>query len=148
MPGRFATAVLPLLAVLGTVSPAGPPADSGGGGEDRLTLTVARTGVPGRDGTYELRCHPSGGSHREPGRACAHLDGATVWGRGPFAPVPPDSVCTGQYGGPATAHVTGTWAGRPVDARFSRTDGCEMARWDALVPFLPATAGAYAGPVM
>lgn len=43
------------------------------------------------------------------------------------------------YGGPATAHVTGTWAGRPVDSRFDRADGCQIARWDALVPLLPGT---------
>jgi hypothetical protein len=48
-------------------------------------------------------------------------------------------MCTMLYGGPATAHVTGTWAGRPVDARFDRADGCEIARWDALVPLLPET---------
>lgn len=58
-------------------------------------------------------------------------------GEGSFRPVPPDSVCTMMYGGPATAHVTGTWAGRPVDATFDRSNGCQMARWDRLVPLLP-----------
>lgn len=47
------------------------------------------------------------------------------------------TLCTMQYGGSATAHVTGTWAGRPVDARYDRGDGCEIARWDRLVPLLP-----------
>jgi hypothetical protein len=42
-----------------------------------------------------------------------------------------------QYGGPATAHVTGNWAGRPVDTTYDRSDGCEIARWDRLVPVLP-----------
>jgi hypothetical protein len=42
------------------------------------------------------------------------------------------------YGGPATAHVTGTWAGRPVDTRFDRSDGCDIARWDRFVPLLPS----------
>jgi hypothetical protein len=41
------------------------------------------------------------------------------------------------YGGPATARVTGMWQGRGVDASFERTDGCEIARWNALVPALP-----------
>ncbi|MFI7483841.1 SSI family serine proteinase inhibitor [Kocuria sp. M1R5S2] len=43
----------------------------------------------------------------------------------------PDLACTQQYGGPQTARVTGTVDGEPVDTGFSRTDGCEIARWDA-----------------
>jgi hypothetical protein len=65
------------------------------------------------------------------------LDTHTQWGRDPFAPVPPDSTCTMVYGGPATAHVTGTWAGRPVDATYDRGNGCEIGRWDRMVPLLP-----------
>ncbi|MFI7686078.1 SSI family serine proteinase inhibitor [Streptomyces griseoaurantiacus] len=105
-------------------------------GGDRLTVTVRQAGRA--DGTYLLRCHPGGGSHPDPGGACAVLDRRTTWGRDPFAPVPPDALCTMRYGGPATARVTGTWAGRPVDASYDRADGCEIARWDALVPLLPA----------
>ncbi|WP_369260543.1 SSI family serine proteinase inhibitor [Streptomyces sp. R35] len=114
-----------------------PPArdeDSG----DRLTVTVHGMGN-GADGRYELRCHPGGGSHPDVDGACQQLDGKTTWGKDPFGPVPPGTMCTMLYGGPATAHVTGTWAGRPVDARFDRTNGCEIARWDALVPLLPDT---------
>ncbi|MCF6524822.1 SSI family serine proteinase inhibitor [Streptomyces sp. JJ36] len=107
--------------------------------QDRLTVTVTDSGVPGRDGTYALTCHPAGGDHPERQAACEALDRATVWGREPFAEVPEDAHCTLQYGGPATAHVTGTWGGRPVDAEFRRTDGCEVSRWDRLVPFLPRT---------
>ncbi|WP_406331287.1 SSI family serine proteinase inhibitor [Streptomyces sp. NBC_00203] len=114
-----------------------PPArdeDSG----DRLTVTVRGMGN-GADGTYERRCHPGGGSHPDVDGACQQLDGKTTWGKDPFGPVAPGTMCTMLYGGPATAHVTGTWAGRPVDARFDRTNGCEISRWDALVPLLPGT---------
>lgn len=103
---------------------------------DRLIVTVRGVGT-GADGTFELRCHPEGGSHPAVRDACGRLDRRTVWGKDPFAPVGPGTVCTMLYGGPATAHVTGTWAGRPVDARFDRGNGCEIARWDALVPVLP-----------
>jgi hypothetical protein len=102
---------------------------------DRLTVTVRHAGDA--DGTYRLRYHPSGGTHPDAGGACATLDRRTTWGRDPFAPVPPDSICTMRYGGPATAHVTGTWAGRPVEATYGRGNGCETARWDELVPVLP-----------
>lgn len=103
---------------------------------DHLLVTVHGAG-PGRDGTYEVRCHPDGGSHPDAAGACRALDRNTRWGQETFAPVPQDSMCTMQYGGPATAHVTGTWAGRPVDARFDRSDGCEIGRWDRFVPLLP-----------
>ncbi|MGW3110857.1 SSI family serine proteinase inhibitor [Streptomyces sp. NPDC001091] len=103
---------------------------------DHLTLVVHGAGA-GRDGVRELFCHPAAGDHPEPAAACRVLDENTRWGRDTFAPVPPDSICTMIDGGPATAHVTGYWAGRPVDAAFRRGDGCEIARWDRLVPFLP-----------
>ncbi|MET9892491.1 SSI family serine proteinase inhibitor [Streptomyces sp. NPDC006465] len=105
---------------------------------DRLTVTVHGAGG-GADGTFELACHPAGGSHPDAAEACDRLDRKTTWGKDPFAPVPPDILCTMQYGGPATAHVTGTWAGRPVDARYDRSDGCEISRWNAMVPLLPGS---------
>ncbi|WP_411149545.1 SSI family serine proteinase inhibitor [Streptomyces sp. A30] len=112
-----------------------PPATGG----DHLTVTVRNAGDA--DGTYEVDCHPGGGSHPDAGRACAAVERNTRWGKDAFAPVPGDSVCTMQYGGPATAHVTGTWAGRPVDARFDRSNGCEIGRWDRFVPLLPEVGG-------
>ncbi|MDP1846998.1 MAG: hypothetical protein Q8K79_04320 [Solirubrobacteraceae bacterium] len=41
---------------------------------------------------------------------------------------PPDRAraCTQIYGGPETAHITGTIDGAKVDRRFSRTNGCEI----------------------
>jgi hypothetical protein len=35
-------------------------------------------------------------------------------------------ACTQIYGGPETAHITGTIDGEKVDRRFSRTNGCEI----------------------
>jgi hypothetical protein len=135
------------LATLGSLSgatavpsPTLPPVVGDGEGRagDRLTVTV-RDAEGGTDGTYEVYCRPSGGSHRDPDGACRALERNTRWGGDPFAPVADGVVCTMQYGGPATAHVTGTWAGRPVDARFDRSNGCEIERWDRFVPLLPAT---------
>jgi hypothetical protein len=61
-----------------------------------------------------------------------------VAGLGPpdFEPTPRMTACTQQYGGPETARVTGTLRGEPIDARFSREQGCEIARWDAVVAVL------------
>ncbi|MET8247528.1 SSI family serine proteinase inhibitor [Streptomyces sp. NPDC005202] len=103
---------------------------------DHLTVTVRHAG-DGRDGTYEVYCHPDGGSHPDVRGACGVLDRNTRWGRDTFAPVPDGSVCSMQYGGPTTAHITGTWAGRPVDATYDRSNGCQIDRWNRLVPLLP-----------
>ncbi|WP_437023133.1 SSI family serine proteinase inhibitor [Streptomyces sp. enrichment culture] len=103
---------------------------------DHLTVTVRDAGK-GLDGTFELRCHPHGGDHPDPAGACAVAERNTRWGQDAFGPAPQGAVCTMQYGGPATARITGTWAGRPVDAAYDRRDGCRIARWDRLVPLLP-----------
>ncbi|WP_435849413.1 SSI family serine proteinase inhibitor [Streptomyces tibetensis] len=121
----------------GLLSPARPGA---GPDRDHLTVTVRNAGG-GADGTFELYCNPDGGSHPDPGGACAALERDTRWGQDVFASPSEGGFCTMQYGGPATAHVTGTWAGRPVDATYDRRDGCQISRWDRLVPLLPAMGG-------
>ncbi|MGW7079058.1 SSI family serine proteinase inhibitor [Streptomyces sp. NPDC054871] len=105
---------------------------------DRLTVKVDGAG-DGRDGTFELKCHPAGGTHPQAEEACAKLDQGATWGSDTFAPTPANANCTMQYGGPATAHITGTWNGRPVDATYNRGNGCEISRWNKLVPVLPET---------
>ncbi|MEU6684210.1 SSI family serine proteinase inhibitor [Streptomyces sp. NPDC046832] len=118
----------------GLPSPAARPGN--GPDRDHLTVTVRNAGG-GADGTFKLYCGPDGGSHPDPGGACAALERDTRSGTDVFAPAPEDGFCTMQYGGPATAHVTGTWAGRPVNAKYDRRDGCQISRWDRLVPLLP-----------
>ena len=55
-----------------------------------------------------------------------------------FEPVPGNVACTQQYGGPETATVKGTLNGDPIDAKFSRENGCEITRWDAAEPLFEA----------
>jgi hypothetical protein len=76
------------------------------------------------------------GSHPQAEAACAHLRDRDD----PFAPLPPDRVCTEQYGGPQTARVSGVWGGSPVELSLSRTDGCAIDQWDGLVPLVPAVS--------
>lgn len=47
-------------------------------------------------------------------------------------------ICTQVYGGPQTARITGTIDGNVVRARFARTDGCEISRWNAVQGILGA----------
>ncbi|MEV5337344.1 SSI family serine proteinase inhibitor [Streptomyces sp. NPDC052676] len=116
-----------------------PPTLQGGErgrGDHHLTVTVRGAGR-GADGTFRVDCHPASGDHPDVAGACRALDRNTRWGQDAFAPVAEGTVCTMQYGGSATARVTGTWAGRPVDATFDRSNGCEIDRWNRLVPLLP-----------
>jgi hypothetical protein len=55
-----------------------------------------------------------------------------------FEPTPSGVACTQQYGGPEKATVTGTFRGEPVDAKFSRENGCQIARWEDAAPLLEA----------
>ncbi|MFC8256612.1 SSI family serine proteinase inhibitor [Streptomyces sp. NPDC057291] len=121
-----------------------PSALQGDGGTEgtQLRVTVSDSGDREADGVYELRCLPAGGTHPVAQQACdrlAELAQSTDRNAGadPFRPVPADTMCTQQFGGSATARVTGTWRGQHVDASFDRTNGCEIARWNTLRPVLP-----------
>ncbi|MGY2062478.1 SSI family serine proteinase inhibitor, partial [Nocardia gipuzkoensis] len=107
----------------------------------RLTVDIAGTGTD-YDGSFELACDARDGTHPDKYAACNRLEQLTKAGENPFAAVPADMGCTQQYGGPATARISGIWAGRTVDSRFDRVNGCEIFRWDALTPVLPKIATA------
>ncbi|MCV2393168.1 subtilase-type protease inhibitor [Actinotalea sp. M2MS4P-6] len=103
-----------------------------------LTVSVDASGE-GDVQVWTLTCDPPGGDHPDPEWACAALEAAG--GVAAFEPVPRTAVCTEIYGGPQTAHVEGTVGGEPVNADFSRQNGCEIARWDALQALLGDVAG-------
>jgi hypothetical protein len=74
--------------------------------------------------------------------AAAALAAVEQFGEEVFFPEPrPDRICTQQYGGPQVAVVTGWFRGREVHSQFSRTDGCEIARWKTLAALLGNTGG-------
>jgi len=109
-----------------------PPAQAGG---TQLEITVWPEGEgQGASQSYTLSCDPPGGDHPDPEAACAAL---AELGAEAFAPVPADVACTQQYGGPQQAIVRGTVDGEPVDARLAYTDGCEIARWNAVAAVVP-----------
>jgi hypothetical protein len=84
--------------------------------------------------TWRLTCNPPGGDHPDPETACRVLDRDGEWA---LPPVPKNKLCTQVYGGPEQATITGTWRGRPVASRLSLINGCETARWAALIGLLP-----------
>jgi hypothetical protein len=98
--------------------------------EPATSLTIeVRTDADADPTTLTLTCDPPGGDHPQAAEACDALAAA---GPEVMEPVPADQACTMIYGGPQTARVTGTLDGADVDATFSRADGCEVDRWDAL----------------
>ena len=115
-----------------------PPTTSPGEVTAELTISLDETGS-GEMREMTLTCGPAGGDHPDPEAACAAL--AAV-GAAAFAPPPKDQMCTEQWGGPQVAFVLGTVDGTPVRAQFSRTNGCEISRWDALAPLLGNAGGA------
>ncbi|MEU6854981.1 SSI family serine proteinase inhibitor [Actinacidiphila alni] len=102
--------------------------------ESRLTVTYAADGPRGATAprTYTVECGTEQAPDGDP--ACERL----VEIGGPAGAVPAGQMCSMIYGGPQTAHVTGRWHGRLVNEDYRRTNGCEVARWDRMIPVLPA----------
>lgn len=105
-----------------------------------LTVTYWEQGVGMSEPVrWTLRCNPARGTLARPRVACRRL--ATA---GPriLAQVSSGTVCTQIYGGPQQARVAGRVRGKPVRALFSRQDGCQISRWNALSPWLLPPGGA------
>jgi len=102
-------------------------------GDDRaprydVTIVYWPTGASGESLQATLTCDPDGGTHPDPNGACDTL----LENEDALEPVAGDVACTQIYGGDQVATITG--AG--VQASLSRTNGCEIARWDALADVL------------
>ena len=54
-------------------------------------------------------------------------------------PLPKGVACTEVYGGPQKAEVRGRFRNHRVLALFTRTNGCEIARWDKVQFLFPGT---------
>ncbi|MGA1212362.1 MAG: hypothetical protein ACO3ZZ_01335 [Solirubrobacterales bacterium] len=99
---------------------------------DQTRLTISYRATPNSEPTI-ARVACDGNSRGKACRAVARIRKDT------WQPVPPGQVCSEIYGGPQTARIAGTVAGRGVDADFSRTNGCEIERWDQIAVLLEAT---------
>ena len=123
--------LVPLLAVAGC----GSDDETAGSGVQETTLEIT-VWSKGRDAdeprVTRLECQPDASDP-----ACERL---AELGADAFDPVPPDVACTELYGGPQEARVEGTVEGEPVEAHLSRTNGCEIARWDEVETVVPVPA--------
>jgi hypothetical protein len=94
-----------------------------------LQITLWPEGRDGESSTASLTCDPDGGTHPDPAMACAALDAHPE----ALHPVPGDVACTEIYGGDQVAEIQGIGRdGTNVRAILNRTNGCEIARWEAL----------------
>jgi hypothetical protein len=50
-----------------------------------------------------------------------------------FAAPDPNQACTMIYGGPGKATITGTLDGAAITATVTRSNGCEISRWERMV---------------
>ena len=129
MAPRILLCCLAVLVLAGCGSEEGGSAP--GGPATQLTVRVD----PDGDGPEAAREERISCAQPPEGAACA---AAADLRAADLEPVPGDMACTEQFGGPETATVTGTLRDREVDARFSRENGCEIARWDKVAPLLQA----------
>jgi hypothetical protein len=101
-------------------------------GDDKLAQVVITVDDDGEGGapTRELKLDCA-----EPtdSQACGAVAGVSAHD---LAPTPPDTACTQLFGGPETATVKGQIRGEDVDAQFSRSDGCEVERWERVAALL------------
>ncbi len=116
-------------------------AGCGGGGNTtheattNLTITVWPDGKgKGPQQHFNLSCDPAVGNVADPIAACLDLKGLA---RAALDPTPLSAMCTQLHGGPAEATIVGTVDGDSVTARLSRSNGCEIGRWQALSALLP-----------
>jgi hypothetical protein len=132
---RFA--VLGIAALLATGCMGRSSSEGEGGGEKAGPTSLEISVTPGSEAPtkiWTLDC-PDGGTLPDAAEACSKLEDLDD----PFAPVPKDVACTEIYGGPQEAQVRGTFKGSPVNARFTRTNGCEIERWDKVEFLFPGT---------
>jgi hypothetical protein len=96
-----------------------------------IELTIAFDDGAGTKTTGSLTCRE--GQPRATGALAGRAAALTLCARArdlaPLLTTQPDKgrMCAQIYGGPQTAHVTGTIDGVKVDRRFTRTNGCEIA---------------------
>lgn len=132
---RLACAGLLLIAAAALVAGCGDsPAPAEPDAGVTLTVRVMPTGGEGSATAYTLACGArASGSLPDPAGACRRI----LSSRAVLSATPaPGEVCTEIYGGPQVIELSGTYAGAPEAVRFTRANGCEIARYDAAVAVL------------
>ncbi len=102
-------------------------ATSSAAGKTSLSVTYRESPSSGTQ-KWTLKCNPAGGTMKNAKMACVKLAQVTS----PFAKPSNSEMCAQIYESAEVATVSGTWNGKKVYARFSKSDGCEQKRWKYL----------------
>ena len=130
---RVAVLIAVIAAAVGCGTSAGAP--SAPTSTTSLTITYWAQGVgEAAPVKWTLRCSPAAGTLSRAAASCRRL--GTM--RSPFAPIPPDAICTEQYGGPQVAVIAGTFRGKRLWTKLQNRNGCEIARFKRLSFLVPA----------
>jgi hypothetical protein len=101
-----------------------PSVNSGAATEIEVTLDPDGPEGSEEPQTKSVSCEPGDGS------ACARLEATDL------APLDPATPCTEIYGGPDEVTVEGTIGGEEVTATLTRVNGCEIDRFESMLPLL------------
>jgi hypothetical protein len=106
-------------------------------GDAAVTVTLDPDGPGGPQDatTQEVSCEEV--SDDAPCLAIAELEASD------FDPPSVDQGCTELFGGPDVATIQGEINGEEVDAELTRSNGCEIERFDVAVPLLQALFDGY-----
>ncbi|MGJ0386625.1 SSI family serine proteinase inhibitor [Paenarthrobacter nicotinovorans] len=125
-----------------TPTAGGSQSATAGRGDAELSITLLET-PEAAPKTFTLVC--TGGTPAAESNHPSAAEACTAIKNNPsmLSPAPPraDRACTMQYGGPATAKVTGAVDGKEVVAAFNRTDGCQIGMWDVAKSVLGSDGG-------
>ena len=103
-----------------------------------LSITVYPNGMGQQPAQqYSLGCGPAEGTVPRPALACRTLAAL----RDPFAPVPPQTICSDIALGPEEAVVQGRLRGKSVHAHLTVRTSCEIDRWRRLADVVPGFPG-------
>jgi hypothetical protein len=129
-------AALALIACAAVAAGCGDSDDGSSAGGDpattELSITVSADGRPGAAGeamAAQVKC---------PGDPPEICDAVDALPDDPGAPTDPQTACTEIYGGPDVLTVEGTLRGEPIDATFTRENGCEIERFERFSQLLAA----------
>ena len=121
----------------GEDSPGGDPDSPDDGSATELEITVSV------DATAPDQAEAMVAAVTCPGDEAAVCDAVAAIPDDPGAPIDPATPCTEIYGGPDSMTVEGTLRGQPIDAVFSRENGCEIERFDHFADLLKVLFPSY-----
>ncbi|MGL3804516.1 hypothetical protein ACSYDW_00300 [Paeniglutamicibacter sp. R2-26] len=118
-----------------STAPASPSVSSPATADIDLDIVVRADGK-NASAEYSLQC--AGATALESSKHPRAAEACELVSKHPqiLDPAPANQMCTEQYGGPATASVSGTIDGKAVSREFDLKNGCGISAWGDALPLL------------